>query len=188
MFSEKLLPNQLPDEKTLYLLRRHWFILLKIILFYAILFILPFIVELILNSGVEFTATKLVAYPEHPFLYALTVIISSIYYLSICLFFYHAFLDYYLDVFVVTTERIISIEQNGIFSRTIAEQRLFRIQDVTSEVKGIFPTFLNYGNLFIQTAGTKQRFTFQEISDPAKMAEKINKLVEYSKVKHPKET
>lgn len=188
MFSEKVLPNQLADEKTIYLLRRHWFILLKIILFYLLLFILPLVIYFVLSLGAELNATNLIAYPDHPFLYASAAIIISGYYLSICLFFYHAFLDYYLDVFVVTTERIISIEQNGLFSRTIAEQRLFRIQDVTSEVKGLFPTFLNYGNLFIQTAGTKQRFIFQEIPDPAKMAEKINKLVEYSKVKHPHET
>jgi hypothetical protein len=33
-------------------------------------------------------------------------------------------------------------------------------------VKGVIPTFLNYGHVFIQTAAEKARFVFRNIPDP----------------------
>jgi uncharacterized membrane protein YdbT with pleckstrin-like domain len=71
-----------------------------------------------------------------------------------------------LDVWIVTGSRIVNIEQVALFSRNISELKHNKIQDVTSEVKGIIPTLFNYGDVYIQTAGNKQRFVFKQISDP----------------------
>ena len=46
------------------------------------------------------------------------------------------FTDYYLDTWIVTTERIISIEQKGLFERTASELDLISVQDATAEVHG----------------------------------------------------
>ena len=73
------------------------------------------------------------------------------------------------------------IEQKGFFSRVISEHKIFRIQDVTSEVHGVFPTILRYGQVFVQTAGTKQRFNFRQIPNPNKIRDMIIKLVERKK-------
>jgi hypothetical protein len=39
----------------------------------------------------------------------------SAYYLFAWLFFFFSFIDYYLDVWIITSERIIDIQQNGFF-------------------------------------------------------------------------
>ncbi len=90
----------------------------------------------------------------------------SVYYLSLWLFFAYTWVDYWLDLWIVTDERIINIEQVGLFNRVISEQRLLRVQDATSEVKGLFPTFLDYGYVYIQTAGERERFVFEQVPHP----------------------
>ena len=64
--------------------------------------------------------------------------------------------DYYLDVFILTDRRVIYITQKGLFSRRIATSRLDRVQDVSAEVTGMMPTFLNYGDVHVQTAGEEK--------------------------------
>jgi hypothetical protein len=89
-----------------------------------------------------------------------------------------------LDVWIITNERIIDIQQKGFFSRVISEQRHYRIQDVTSEVNGIIATVLKYGNVYVQTAGSKQRFFFHEVPNPEEVRNTIIRLAERSKRKY----
>ena len=81
----------------------------------------------------------------------------------------------------MTNERIISSEQKQLFSRTIAEHDLSKIQDITAEIRGFFPTFLDYGEVFIQTAAEKQRFIFKQVPHPQDVKRKITELCEYKK-------
>lgn len=97
---------------------------------------------------------------------------------------FSSFVDYYLDAWILTNEKIINIEQKGLFNRVISEQRLYRVQDITSELKGIIPTFLNYGNVYIQTAGEEERFAFKQVPAPYDVVKKINVLVEENKKVH----
>jgi hypothetical protein len=69
-------------------------------------------------------------------------------------------------VWIVTNERIVNIEQLGLFSRDVSELELENVQDMTVEVLGIIPTFLNYGNLYVQTAAEKERFVFRHVPNP----------------------
>ncbi|MEK7203085.1 MAG: PH domain-containing protein, partial [Patescibacteria group bacterium] len=61
------------------------------------------------------------------------------------------------------------------------------VQDITSEMKGIFGTFFNFGDVYIQTAGEKERFIFRQIPNPNEVVRKISNLAElkrkYEKVK-----
>jgi hypothetical protein len=83
-----------------------------------------------------------------------------------------------LDVWIVTDQRIINIEQKGLFSRVVSELELENIQDITSDVRGVIATFLNYGDLFVQTAAEKERFIFRNIPDPYKVKDMIMNLQE----------
>lgn len=75
-------------------------------------------------------------------------------------------IDYYLDVWIITDERIVNIEQKGLFLREASDLEFSKIQDVTVDVVGLIPTVLNYGDVFIQTAGEKERFKFRQVPDP----------------------
>jgi len=177
MLSIYRLPGKLSGEKTIKILRRDFFILFKKVLFLILLILLP----LIFFRIMIFSYPGLVA---GPISYPVIVILGSSYYLFIWLFFFFSFIDYYLDVWIITNERIIDVQQKGFFARTISEQRLYRVQDVTSEVHGFFPTVLKYGDVHVQTAGSKQRFFFHQVPHSEKIRDTIIKLVENNKKKH----
>ena len=82
---------------------------------------------------------------------------------------------YYLDTWIVTDERTVHTELLGLFNRFVSSVYHHNIQDISVDVKGILPTFLGYGNLQIQTAGTFRQFVFKEIPDPYQTKEKILK-------------
>jgi hypothetical protein len=178
MLSLYRLPGNIKNEKVLKIYRRDFFVLFKKVLFFLLLLILPalFFYLIVVNFD-EFIFQGAISYP-------LSIIFASFYYIFIWLFFFFSFIDYYLDVWIITNERIIDIQQRGFFSRIISEQRLYRIQDVTSEVHGLFPTVFKYGNVYVQTAGSKQRFFFNEIPNPEKVRDTIIKLIERHKKIH----
>lgn len=178
MYSLKHLPNQKNGEYGICVLRRHWFTFLLIIILYAALIFVPFF-------GILMIWSQLGEILQGPVSFPIFVMIISIYYLSLWTFLFHAFIDFYLDVWVVTNERIISIEQRGLFSRVISEQMLYRVQDATSEIHGLFPTLLKYGHLEVQTAGQEQRFEFKNVPNPDGIVKLIHEESEASKLRHP---
>lgn len=147
-------------EHVIFTLRRHWITFLSTIIVFIILGTIPF--------GVAYGAKLL--FPEmiwsESAAYPVIVLITSLYCLFALLFFYIRFIDYYLDLWVVTNERIIDIAQNGLFSRTITELELGRIQDATTDVRGVIPTFLHYGELNVTTASSTNTIIFHQIPNP----------------------
>jgi len=106
----------------------------------------------------------------------LTAFMRSLFFTFLWLLFFAIWIDYYFDVWIVTSERIINIEQKGLFTRVVSELELEKIQDVTTDVRGVIPTFLNYGHLLIQTAGERERFIFRNVPDPYTIKDVIMKL------------
>ncbi len=173
MYSRKKIPQQLKNERVILFLRRHKFIFLKDCFFFVLGFFFPVIIYFILKN--------LHFYFEGEIFKALFLLLASAYYLMILLLFFTAFVDYHLDVWIVTNQRILNIEQKALFSRTISELKVNRIQDITSDVNGILETFLNFGNVHIQTAGTEERFIFKQVPDPSRIRKKILTLLKQSK-------
>ena len=119
--------------------------------------------------------------------YPLAVLLGSIYYLSVYLFFYAQFIDFYLDLWIVTNDRIVDIEQHGLFSRTTSEVDLYRIQDVTADVHGFLPTILNYGNLTVKTASDNIHIIFYDIPNPGEVRSALVELSEEDRKHHHNE-
>ena len=138
-----------PQEKIKLIIRRHWLILLSIILKFS------FILFLVLGG-----LSLITKYLESDFLTNLIPIINSTFLLFWWLGLFHDLTDYYLDVWIVTDHRILDINHTGLFNRDISELRLSKIQDVTIKIKGVFPTFLDYGDLIVQTAAEEKKFKF----------------------------
>lgn len=184
MLKNKLFPNQKTDEKILMLLRRHWTLALAINVKYTIIMLLPFILIWLTSIFSPHTIDNLVT---GTFSYPLTIMVLSLIYLFVWIFFFHAWIDYYLDVWIVTNERVVNIEQKGLFSRSVSEMKLFRIQDVKAEVHGIVPTIFHYGEVTIQTAGSEIFAIFKQVPAPYEISQKISKLVERNKKLHQHE-
>lgn len=161
-------PGKEPDEKVLLVLRRHWFVVFKRAAAFALGAFAP---------GVLLLAA---AYLGHPFVVDSRDIVSvaavlalSTFELGVWVAFYMSWLDYELDVFIVTDRRVVNINQNGLFNRSISEQKLTRVQDVTAQVKGMLPTFLHFGTVFVQTAGEQEHFVFRNVANPEIVAKVI---------------
>lgn len=165
-----LIPNARPNETLAFLLRRHWMMIVRRIILYVLAFLVPFILF------VMFRDALLPPLADRTSGGVVLVMGASLYYVFLGVYAFHAWLDYSLDVWVVTNERILNIEQHGLFSRVTAELPLDAIQDVTVEVHGALPTLLQYGDVHIQTAAETPRFLFDDVSKPAEVASAILEL------------
>lgn len=168
------LPNQRPNEHVVLFLRRHWFALLAIGFAFILLTGIPLLIGWYFQETVQI-------WVAHAIIGPLFVILGSMYFLSIWLFAFLEFTDYYLDTWIITNERIINIEQEGLFNRTASELDLAAVQDTTAEIRGILQTIFTYGQVYIQTAGSKGRFHFKNIDNPEHVKELITQLVEEDK-------
>lgn len=166
-----LFPGQEPDEKILLFLRRHWIVLVRSLSLFGVLAALPVVAQRALNWG----APTLMADRDGFAAVSLTLA-AYVYWMFILLFTFSSWIDYYLDYWIVTDRRVVSIEQTGLFSRTIAELNLERIQDATSQVHGLLPTFLHYGDVMVETAGERSRFVFEQIPNPNRVVAVIMDL------------
>lgn len=154
-------PGKEPDEKVIKLVRKHWTVISKPLFILFGLYIVPLILYFLLNTFLP----RLLDFPYYPFF----TIIIGIYALFAWYLTFIFWVDYYFDVWIITDKRIVDIEQRSIFERVISTVKLYRIQDITTEVKGFSQTMFNYGYLYIQTAGMTERFVFENISDPNKV-------------------
>jgi uncharacterized membrane protein YdbT with pleckstrin-like domain len=158
------------DEYVIFEVRKHWFTL-----------ILP---------GLFIIAAALIPVFVYSFFSILPIQLESDYNLTILFLFLYVnwiivlwtisffiWTDYFLDVWIITNKNLIDVEQIGVFHREISTTRLSRIQDVNSEVKGLFPTFLNFGNLSIQTAGSNTEFKIVGIDNPIQVRENLEKAI-----------
>ncbi len=109
---------------------------------------------------------------------AVFIMSASAFFLFGWLFSFILFMEYWLDVFIVTERRIIDIDQIGLFGHTVSELRLYRIQDVTAQSRGILQSIFSYGDIFIQTAAETERFHFAKMPYPNKIAKEIMELAE----------
>jgi hypothetical protein len=73
---------------------------------------------------------------------------------------------------------VVDIDFHAIIYKEITEARLDRIQDLTEKAGGFFESYLDYGNLFIQTAGGEQNIEFNNIPHPQTVVKIIHELTE----------
>lgn len=170
------LHKSLPHEKIMIVARRHWFIFIVKLFLNVVLLAVPL-------PLLWYGTTYFAAIFSGTFIFPFIVVFLTIYYLAMWLVFFLTFIDLYLDVWIITNKRIINIEQFGLFSRTESEHQLSVIQDISTEVHGVFPTIFNYGDLHIQTAGESQRVTFKQIPEPYYVKKIISDMIERKKKK-----
>ena len=177
MISLNRLPNQERGETTELFLRRHWITVAGIFGYLLAFLMVPVLIFIIIQFiDVDILGNDLWR--------AVILTALSIYLLMAYLITITQYTDYYLDTWIVTTERTINIEQQGLFSRVISTLHLNQIQDVTAETHGFLATTLTYGDVYIQTAGTRERFNFKAVNNPDDVREMIIKLVEDDQRRH----
>lgn len=169
--------GQKKDEEILFVLHRHWFDILSK---FAVVFLMIFFFVASYSLSFFFYDTF-----NDQNLGNIISFIRNLMLIFTWMFSFLIFIDYYFDVWIVTNERIVNIEQKALFSRVVSELKYEKIQDVTTDVKGVIPTFLNYGDLLVQTAAERERFIFHNIPDPYSVKDIIMNL--QKKMEHQEE-
>ncbi|MBP6925444.1 MAG: PH domain-containing protein [Candidatus Pacebacteria bacterium] len=168
-----------PSENIIHVFRKHWFVIFSEALLFIVIFMLPII---LITIGITATGVMI-----SPIVQAMLQVLGLGWLLLLWIGFSIVYTDYYLDVWVLTNQRLVDIEQQGLFTREIATLGLDKIQDVTTKQSGIFPTILNFGDVHLQSAGGEREFIIHYVHDPKHvrdllMHEQENKSREVQKV------
>lgn len=145
------------NEKIQKIIKKHWIVYFYL-LFYFILWITVSITLL------RFFSSNII--------YLVLVIFWQIF----SLFLYIEWLNYELDVFVITDSRIIRLQQVAFLDRTISECNLAQVQEVQASTKWLLSNLLNFWRLTIQTAWNASNFYMQYAPDVIKTARLINNI------------
>ena len=156
-----------PGEHIIYKAHRHWYIFLIDLLTIVIFALAPLFLFLIPNTVLKTFVSAIFIFDGSSFLLGL------LFYTSWLLLCWVAavliWTDYYLDAWIVTDQRIIAIDQQGMFHRKMSTFRPEMIQDVTVHVPGVLATLIKYGTIRVQTAGQPDGFIFKGVADPNKL-------------------
>lgn len=169
-------------EKILLVIRRHWFVMLPQFLVTVVLVVAPLFLFMFLSSGfftvnlglgAETYLTKIIFLANQYSFFA-----YLIWLLLLWVFFFVEWTDYYLDMWIVTDQRVIDVEQKGFFNREVTSFSFRQIQDITVETKGIIETFFKFGTLHIQTAGHNRKIIINDAYHPEEARSLILRLQE----------
>jgi hypothetical protein len=156
-------PGQRDSEEVQLCVRTHWILRLKIFVYFLLL-------GVSLPGGIYYFISR-IDLPPKIWLYFILVIIF--YFLFAWLATFIEFIKSEFTLLVATNERIADIAQASIFDQQISETNLDRIQEVSGYTHGFWKTFLNVGNLEIQTAGSDVPFVMRLVKSPQLTARKI---------------
>ncbi|RJR15738.1 PH domain-containing protein [Candidatus Microgenomates bacterium] len=160
--------TQAKDEEIVLFLRQHFVVNAGWILFAVFLFLLPgFILPALLSSS-----TLVAAIPAGYF-----VVLPLLWYTGIFGFVLASFLHWYFNVYIVTDRRIVDIDWINLLYKMFSSTSLDKIQDVNLKQGGITEIFFNFGDVFIQTAGSEQNFEFKAVPRANEVVSEINELV-----------
>ncbi|MGE5309774.1 MAG: PH domain-containing protein [Sphaerimonospora mesophila] len=125
--------GQFPDEKLLFVFRRHIIAMRKG--FYGLLlpFCLGAIPFFIWQSNVYLLWGPVIGFG-----------------LGLVIFFYH-WIGWYFSVYIVTDQRIRQSSQKNLFGRSVIDLGLEKIQNISYNVPGFTGEFLGFGTIVLQT-------------------------------------
>lgn len=150
------------DEKIVLFLRRHFFTNVGWILMTFCLILVPFF------------AFSFFSFDFVPMGFRFMGLIG--WYLLTFAFAFERFISWFFNVNIITNFRIIDVNFPSILYKDISETKLENVQDISSKTGGFIRSFLNYGDVMIQTAGALPELSFEAVPHPDKVAEVINDL------------
>jgi membrane protein YdbS with pleckstrin-like domain len=163
-----------PGETITRSVRRHWIILVGVLLPYVFLTLLPLIIPFMVHLLViasPVAATRLNDLISANFRWVLLAL--SVWWLMLWMAALNSYTKYHLTLWIITTTRIVDIHQYGFFSREVSSFLIDRVQDVTTDVDGFLATTFGFGRLNIETAGREDKFQMWGIKDPVELRDLI---------------
>lgn len=156
-------PEQLefqPEEQILVMKRRHWIALVRGLGVgpVGLMFLVTGIAGVLLFSEREWARYVLIGW--------------GILLIPLVFWTLWRVVDYFNDFYIVTTHRVIHVEQVPFFKREYYEAPIGKVQDVRYRIANVVQRVLNYGDVFISTASQNQ-IIFRDIPDPESVQKAI---------------
>lgn len=165
-------------ERVIAAVRKHWFVLVLELLPFVVLFLAPTILPQLVAWVARASETPVPFAEFFTYEDPIARFVLGLWWLMVWIGAFNTFTRYYLNLWVITTSRIVYIHQHGFFNREVSSFLLSRVQDVTTDVDGFFATLLGYGSLRVQTAGTDSSdFRMEHIPHPAQLRDRIMRLL-----------
>ena len=162
-----------PGEHVVLQVRKHWLLFIASFLPYAILAIIPFVIPNVLTLAPPMAAYAAFFDYTTPIMRAALGVLLHVVWTSA----WGSFTRYFLNVWVLTNQRIVNIKQRRYFSREVSGLFLSRVQDVTTDVTGVLYSLIGIGDIKVQTAGEEQEFVMRGIPRPEQMRDVILRYV-----------
>lgn len=154
--------TQSPTEQVILLLRAHPITQIIWIITALIMMVLPIFVNFLLTAFLP---------PSQ------IIFINLLWYSFIFGYIFLNVLNWLFNVGIVTNERIVDVDFTGILYKEVTASSIKKIEDITVKTGGFIASMFNFGNLFIQTAGTEMNIEFINIPVPTEVAAIINELM-----------
>ncbi|MCD5375159.1 hypothetical protein LR010_01765 [Candidatus Gracilibacteria bacterium] len=154
------LNNLRSGEKVDIVLRRHW-IAFAFLAIYGL-------------GGILFTIVLFSVLGSS----ASVILMNIAFWMYYSLFLYVSWLNYELDVFILTNNRIVCVEQKTFLNRSVGETTLDKVQEVSIETKGLLANIFDFGTLKILTSGSSPSFDMTYSPHPMTSSRYINNLVD----------
>lgn len=171
----KVFEGQWENEKVEGVIRKHWMAYFPTVFLMTVIFLFTFFFYYVFNFLLHFSHDAMSMY----------YLVMGVIYLIILAYGMATWIDYYFDIIIITDQRLISIQQKGLFVREIDGLSLTRVQNVSAESRGFIQTMFNYGTAYVETAGeqgTEEQkekvgnFCFDFVPSPYRFSEMVMRL------------
>lgn len=165
------------SEEIIFLIREHVVLItIKAISLILIAFLL-IITKSLIQSSID---SSLIYNIFNTAVYSVNLILLTIFTMM--------FHNYYLSIQIVTSKRIIDIDQTGLFKREVNELYFNEIQNITYKQNGMLALLFNFGDVIVETAGEQSKvetsgFVFDSVANPQKVSEKISEVFHQHRIK-----
>jgi hypothetical protein len=110
-----------------------------------------------------------------------SLVITLAWYLATSAYAIEGFLNWYFNVYFVTTLRIVDVDFYNLVSKKVSDAEVTKIQDVSYTSSGFLGAMFHFGNVFIQTAADVQEFKFLSVPNPEKVAKILDDFMDKEK-------
>lgn len=157
-------------EKVLLVIKRHWIVYIMLSLVFLTWILFTIILYTVLWANL------------------LTNLTCALWWIFFSILLYLKWLNHELDMYIVTNNRVIWVDQIGFLNRTVSECNLWQVQEVNTKTSWLLANLLNYWTLTIQTAWNQTTLKMDFAPDAMQWARQILNIVDdYRDKKHPTE-
>lgn len=167
--SEMNIKNLQPWEKIEMVLKRHWIALVYIFGYFIFL-----VVSTILMLSFGYSL---------PIIWPFVNIILVVYVSIFLLFIYIHWMSYELDLYIITTKRIIGLEEVSFLNRHLSECSIDKVQEVNARTTWVLSNLLNFWVITIHTASEVSDFQMYLVPDALTNARIISNFIQENKTK-----